>query len=279
MSAVQRLTVQLLGPVTLLNASVPILVQGQRQLRFLTSLALRPGQFVTKEAIIQDSWDSEPPRTVSGQLQTSAWKIRAALREAGLPKDVLTSNNLGYQLHVPVERIDLFVFRDVLRDVRALCARGEYDAAVLKLDAGLSMWKGTALADVASGRLRLQAEGLDRERAAAIELRTQIDIEMQRYEEAIGRLTELLDQDPLREDLYVWLMKAYYGAGRPADAIQVFHRAKEMLREQIGISPGVRLKEALQSVLHQDELFPTSSPAFSRTPKVPALPLRPALSA
>lgn len=279
MSAVQRLTVQLLGPVTLLNASVPILIQGQRQLRFLTSLALRPGQFVTKEAIIQDSWDSEPPRTVSGQLQTSAWKIRAALREAGLPKDVLTSNHLGYQLHVPVERIDLFLFRDALRDVRALCARGEYDAAVVKLDACLSMWKGTALADIASGRLRLQAEGLDRERAAAIELRTQIDIEMERYDEAIGQLSELLDQDPLREDLYVWLMKAYYGAGRPADAIQVFHRAKEMLREQIGISPGVKLKDALQAVLHQDEYFLTSASAFSRTPKASATHLRSAMSA
>ncbi|MEU5348338.1 BTAD domain-containing putative transcriptional regulator, partial [Streptomyces sp. NPDC020766] len=31
------------------------------------------------------------------------------------------------------------------------------------------------------------------------------------------------------------LMKAYYAEGRQADAIQVFHRAKDILREQIGI--------------------------------------------
>lgn len=36
-------------------------------------------------------------------------------------------------------------------------------------------------------------------------------------------------------------MKAYYGEGRQADAIRVFHRAKEILREQIGINPGARL--------------------------------------
>lgn len=65
-------TIRLLGPVTLVKGSVPIPIRGQRQRRFLASLALRPGQVISKEAIIEDSWDGEPPLTVSGQLQTSA---------------------------------------------------------------------------------------------------------------------------------------------------------------------------------------------------------------
>ncbi|MGW1884442.1 AfsR/SARP family transcriptional regulator [Streptomyces sp. NPDC001970] len=255
MNSARRLTVQLLGPVALLNAGVPIPIQGQRQVRFLAALALKPGQVVTKEAIIADSWDGEPPRTVSGQLQTSTWRIRTALEAAGLARDVLVSHRLGYQLHVPADRIDLFVFREAVKEIRELYARGDFEAAGQRIESVLAMWKGAALTDVTSGRLRLHAECLDRERAAAIELRARIDIGRAKFEDAIAQLSELVDQDPLREDLYIGLMKAYYGAGRQADAIQIFHRAREILRDQIGINPGVKLKATMQAVLQQDELY------------------------
>ncbi|MER6999318.1 BTAD domain-containing putative transcriptional regulator [Streptomyces sp. NPDC000410] len=253
MSSRNNLTIQLLGPVTLLRDNIPIFIRGQRQRRFLASLALKPGQVISKEAIIEDSWDGEPPLTVSGQLQTSAWMIRTALTEAGLTRDALGSHDLGYELQVPSDRIDVFVFRDAVRSVRELHARGEHRTAAEQLDAALALWKGAALTDVTSTRLRMRGEALDRERMAAAELRALIDVGLGYYGEAIAQLSELVDRDPLREDLYVGLMKAYYGEGRQADAIQVFHRAKEILREQIGINPGARLREVMQAILRQDE--------------------------
>ncbi|GHH81103.1 hypothetical protein GCM10018793_37830 [Streptomyces sulfonofaciens] len=248
-----NLMIQLLGPVTLLRDNRPICIRGERQRRFLASLALNPGQVVSKESIMADSWDGEPPLTVSGQLQTSAWMIRKALTEAGLTRDALGSHDLGYELHVPCQRIDAFVFRDTVRSVRALHARGQHRIAAEQLDAALALWKGTALTDVTSSRLRMKGEALDRERTAAVELRALIDVCLGHYGEAIAHLSELIDRDPLREDLYVGLMKAYYGEGRQADAIQVFHRAKGILREQIGITPGAKLREVMQAVLRQDE--------------------------
>ncbi|MEU7056913.1 BTAD domain-containing putative transcriptional regulator [Streptomyces sp. NPDC046197] len=239
--------------MTLLRDGNPIFVRGQRQRRFLASLALKPGQVISKDEIIEDSWDGDPPLTVSGQLQTSAWMIRTALVEAGLARNALGSHDRGYELRVPPQRIDLFVFRDAVRGVRQLYARGLYEQASEQLDAALALWSGTALADVTSSRLRRKGENLEEERSAAVELRALIDVGLGHYNQAIAQLSELVDHDPLREDLYVSLMKAYYAEGRQADAIQVFHRAKEILREQIGINPGVKLREAMQAVLRQDE--------------------------
>ncbi|MET7823097.1 BTAD domain-containing putative transcriptional regulator [Streptomyces sp. NPDC005386] len=253
MNSRTSLTIQLLGPVTLVRNGIPIPIRGQRQRRFLASLALKPGQVTTKEAIIEDSWDGEPPLTVSGQLQTSAWMIRTALADAGLTRDALASHTLGYELRVPADRIDVFVFREAVRHVRELHARGQYKSASESLDGALGMWRGAALTDVTSSRLRMKGDALDRERTAAAELRALIDVGLGHYGEAISQLSELVDHDPLREDLYAGLMKAYYGEGRQADAIRVFHRAKEILREQIGINPGSRLRELMQAILQQDE--------------------------
>ncbi|MER5356917.1 BTAD domain-containing putative transcriptional regulator [Streptomyces sp. NPDC002785] len=41
--------------------------------------------------------------------------------------------------------------------------------------------------------------------------------------------------------------------GRQADAIQVRHRAKKILREQTGVTPGARMTKVMQAILRQDE--------------------------
>ncbi|MFF1832876.1 BTAD domain-containing putative transcriptional regulator [Streptomyces sp. NPDC058231] len=247
------MSVQLLGPVALMNGDSRVLVRGQRQLRFLATLALRPGQVVSKEILIEESWDGEPPRTVSGQLQTSVWMIRGALRQAGAACEVLTSHDLGYQLLVSPCDVDVFAMRETIQHVRSLFGRRDFRGAADELDTALGMWRGSTMAGVTSSRLRLRAGALDRERMAAVELRALIDIELGRFDDAIARLTELTEQEPLREDLYVGLMRAYYAVGRQADAIQAFHRAKGLLREQIGIAPGEKLRRVMQAVLQQDE--------------------------
>ncbi|MEU8540168.1 BTAD domain-containing putative transcriptional regulator [Streptomyces sp. NPDC048717] len=255
MSSWNNVTIRLLGPVALVQDGLPVPMQGQRQRRFLASVALRAGQVVSKETISEDSWDGEPPLTVSGQLQTSAWMIRKVLTQAGLPRDVLGSHDRGYELRAPLEAIDLFMFRDLVRTARELHLRGKHHEAAQRLDTGLALWRGPALADVTSSRLRLQAEVLEEERTSAVELYAQTDLGLGRFTQAISRLNGLIHRDPFREDLYADLMKAYYAEGRQADAVQVFHQAKKLLREQIGINPGAPMTKVMQAILRQDERF------------------------
>ncbi|MCI0386763.1 BTAD domain-containing putative transcriptional regulator [Streptomyces sp. CNQ085] len=261
MSTWNGVTIQLLGSVSLLKETVRIPIRGQRQRRFFASLALRPGQVISKEAIIEDSWGDDPPVTVSGQLQTTAWMIRTALREAGVGRDALGSSDRGYELRVPLASVDLFAFREAVRSARESYKQGRYEEASERLDAALTLWKGSAFADVTSSRLRLRAKSLEDERTAAAELRALVDFGLGYYSDAIARLSELVHRDPYREDLYVSLMRAYYAEGRQADAIQVFHRAKDILREQIGISPGERMTSVMQAILRQDEKVLLAAPA------------------
>ncbi|MFP3991466.1 AfsR/SARP family transcriptional regulator [Streptomyces sp. E11-3] len=177
--------------------------------------------------------------------------IRGAFEEVGVDRGILESQSLGYQLRLDAAQVDVFVFRDAMREVREFCQAGEYRSASTRLDEALAMWRGAALADVTSLRMRARAETLDRERAAAWEQRARIDVRLGRHDEAIARLERLVADDPLREDLYVGLMHAYYDAGRQADALAVFHQAKRTLMDEIGILPGRRLRDTMQAVLDQ----------------------------
>ncbi|MEU5092347.1 AfsR/SARP family transcriptional regulator [Streptomyces sp. NPDC021356] len=129
---------------------------------------------------------------------------------------------------------------------------GDVPAAASGLDRALGLWQGPALADLDSDRLRARGRALDRERTAALELRAQADVLLGRFTEAVAQLEELVAADPLREDLHALLMRAFYGAGRQADAIAAFHRASRALREEIGVAPGRLLRSTMRAVLEED---------------------------
>ena len=70
---------------------------------------------------------------------------------------------------------------------------------------------------------------------------------------AIGPLTELTANHPFHEGLWSLLMTALYRAGRQADALAAFRRARRHLVEQLGVEPGPHLRDLEALILDHDE--------------------------
>ena len=57
---------------------------------------------------------------------------------------------------------------------------------------------------------------------------------------------------PMRESFWALLMCAQYRAGRQADALASYQRARTTLADELGIDPGPALQELERLILAQD---------------------------
>ncbi|MDQ7807805.1 BTAD domain-containing putative transcriptional regulator [Amycolatopsis sp. A133] len=226
---------RVLGPVRVLGGGRPIGPSGPRQERILAALLLGAGRVVPVSRLVDVVWDGEPPATAVRQVRNLTTALRRALVAAGAGEDVLTAEGPGFALRPGV--FDLHAFEE-------LANRGEYRAA-------LDCWRGPALAGVDSAALRPDAERLEERRLAVLEqcLAAEVDAG---DGHAVAELTALVAEHPLREGFVGLLMRALHHAGRQADAIDVFQRAKRRLADELGIAPGAMLRARYERLLHDE---------------------------
>jgi Bacterial transcriptional activator domain len=74
----------------------------------------------------------------------------------------------------------------------------------------------------------------------------------------VAELEGLTRRHPLRERLRAQLMRALYGSGRQADALEVYRQTRSLLVDELGIEPSPALQKLEQAVLRHD---PSLAPA------------------
>ncbi|MBB4747459.1 DNA-binding SARP family transcriptional activator [Actinoplanes lobatus] len=220
----------------------------------LAMLLLRPGRIVGVGELTEAVWGAEPPATARGQLQTCVSRLRRIL-----PDGVILTDPAGYGIRVDPGDLDSAEFLRLVEEARTAAperARTAYRAA-------LDLWSGPACAEIDAPEVRQAAAMLDERRALAVEDWVDLELAAGQARELLGELAALVDRFPLRERLRGQLMLALFRAGRQADALAEFRRARDTLRDELGIDPGPELQE-----LHRD-LLAGSVPAAAARPSAP----------
>src|SRR5439155_19780875 len=137
---------------------------------------------------------------------------------------------------------------------RAKEADGEAASSLLR--EALALWRGPPLAEFGYEPFaQVEIARLEDLRLAALEERIEADLARGRHAEVIGELEGLIVEHPLRERLRGQLMLALYRAGRQAEALEAYQRARRVLVEELGIEPGRTLRELEGAILRQDPLL------------------------
>ncbi|HEX7625432.1 MAG TPA: BTAD domain-containing putative transcriptional regulator [Gaiellaceae bacterium] len=245
---------RILGPLEVSDGDRPVAVAGAKPRALLAALLIRSGQTVSAERLIDELWGDDPPETAANTLQVYVSQLRRALGPGTIER-----RSSGYALGASRAQIDLARFEDLVESARA----AEPPAAAAALHEALSLWRGEPEVDGARlGELRL----------AALEARIDADLALGRHAELVPELQVLVAEEPLRERLRAQLLLALYRAGRQAEALAEYARARATLVEELGVEPGPELQRVHRAVLaHADEgaphlVLPTSLP-------VPATPL------
>jgi DNA-binding SARP family transcriptional activator len=235
---------RLLGPLEAVADGEPIQLGGQKQRALLALLLVDANRVVSTDRLVDALWGEEPPRTAVTSLQNFVSQLRKLLGP-----ETLVTRPPGYQLSIAPEQLDLERFRRLVDE-----ARGEPpDVRAARLRQALALWRGPPLADLEfESFAQPEIARLEELRLAVLEDRIEAELEAGRHSELIGELEALADEHPLRERIRGQLMVALYRSGRQAEALQIYHDARRVLVEELGIDPSAGLQQLHGAILRQD---------------------------
>jgi DNA-binding SARP family transcriptional activator/Tfp pilus assembly protein PilF len=250
-----------LGPVQVRVGEGGVVVTARRERTLLAMLLLHANRVVPVDELVDALWPADPPREARGQVQGCVHRLRQQFARAGVAGQVIATGHGGYRAAVDPEHLDLLEFRRLVTAARAAARGGRQDEAVDCYRAALALWRGPALSDIDSHVLRQAATALDEERLQVQEERIRAELAAGAAGQLAGDLTGLVRQHPHREGLHHALMLALYRAGRQADALAAYRKARELLREELGTEPGPELRRLHRAILNRDPALDLAAPA------------------
>lgn len=254
------LHIQLLGPVAAHVDGRAIPLGGVKQRVLLARLAISLGRPVQPEQLIEDVWESRPPKDPQHALQAHISRLRSRLG------DHVDFSHGGYRLGAAEVEVDATTFQALADEGRTHLHAHRSGAAATRLRSALGLWRGPALADLgAVAGLRPFAVRLDELRRSVRADRIDAELACGDPASLVGELRELVEADPEQERAWHQLIVALAASGRRSDALDAYRGARDALIEHQGIEPSERLVRLHQALLH-DEPVPGSSPHVPPAP-------------
>ncbi|PZF79423.1 AfsR/SARP family transcriptional regulator [Jiangella anatolica] len=248
-----------LGPVAVYgDDGVPVPVASAKQRLLLAVLLSRRNTLVSTDTLVDAVWDGRPPRSARANLHSYVHRLRRLLGESRIVHE-----RSGYRLVVRPAEADDEEFERLVVEGRDALADGDVERSAELAHRAVALWRGPrAYTDVADcAAVEPEASRLDELRLTAVELRIDAGLARGRHDLLVGELTALVAAHPLRQRLHARLMLALHRAGRPAEALDVYRRARATLVEELGLEPGPELRELERAILADDPALAPPGPA------------------
>lgn len=232
-------------------------------------LAINAGRSIPTEQLIDWLWsDGSAPAGAKGVIQVNASRLRRQL-----PRDVTIVGRRGsYTLHGAAPLTDAALFEEMVKGARRE-GRDADGTFVAQVAGALALWRATPLEGIDDLQI------VQRERTRLEELRR--DVEEEHLEARLdgGALTSaarsgppqadivaycraLVEGAPYRENRWRLLMLCLYGADRQAEALAAYSDAVRLLRDELGVDPGIALRKTHERILlHDPHLAATAQAA------------------
>jgi predicted ATPase len=246
---------RMLGPLAALDGGVELALGAPKQRALLATLLLHGGRSVPRARLIDTLWGDHPPESAVNSLQLYVHGLRRTLGA-----DAIETQGTGYRLAMGGGRLDLDRFRSLVADARAALQDGRPAVAATSVSEALALWRGPALSDLEGEPVMLDAAALDDLHIDAIELRGDVELALGRHRELLADLEPAIELHPYRERLREQLLLALYRSGRQKEALERYQAVRTLLRDELGIEPGPRLRAMERSMLQQDPALDAPTP-------------------
>jgi len=246
-----RFELGILGPFQVcVDRGVPTALGGLRQRAVLAVLALRANEVVSTDRLVDELWGESAPAKAAHTVQVFVSRLRSALGPAG---ERLVTRPPGYVLELEMNELDSARCEQLYETARSDLNAGDAASAAALLGEAQALWRGPPLAEFTYEPFaQATVARLEELRLNCREELIEAQLALGLHTEVVSELEALIREQPLRERPRSQLMLALYRCGRQAEALEEFQRARRMLVENLGIEPGLALRELEQAILQQD---------------------------
>ena len=241
-----RLTVEN-GAARLEQAELPGR-QGRLALAYLALFRTRP---VPRDELLDALWPEGAPPSADSALSAVVSKLRSGFARIGLDGTSALEAAAGcYALRLPAGSVvDVESAANSLDRAEGALRSGNLELA----------WSGATVATAIVRRPLLPGEDAawietQRRRLRDVLLRAYdclVEVWLQRGDTTLAIVTArtALDIAPFRESGHRRLMRAHAAAGDRAEALRVYEECRQLLREELGVSPSPETQEVYEALL------------------------------
>lgn len=262
--------IHVLGPMTVFDEESEPVILPPKPRKLLALLAVNADRAISVNALMQELWGNNPPRTATATIQTYIGHVRRILAEAlrtsvaVVSEEILITEGSSYVLSTSRVALDITEYELLAEEGTAAVERGEFDRGSDLLRRALALWRGPALVNVEAGELlSARIVHLDESLICVEEQRIYADLQRGAHRTLVPELTGLTARHPLHENFHRHLMLALYRSGRRAEALAVMRRLRTRLVEELGLEPSPFLIQLEQDILRGEPSLDEPEPGFT----------------
>ena len=214
-------------------------------------LALHRHRTVHRDELLTAIW---PDESGDSGLDPIISKLRGMLRAAGLAAGAGIDVSAGtVALQLPSAAwIDVEAAANALDEAEGALRRHDINAAWGRANTAVIITRRPLLPTVEAPWIESQRATLRAMQLRALQCLVSVTANNHEPLLAIQHAAEMVELEPFRETAYQLLMRMHAAAGDRAEALRVFAKCRELLREELGVSPSPQTEAVYLEILRAE---------------------------
>ena len=215
-------------------------------------LAVNRHRTVHREELMGAIWPADSPAQTDAALDAILSKLRSMLKSVGLPGGVAVSSGaIALQLP-PSAWIDLEACVNALDEAEGALRRQDLGTAWSLANVAVVISRRSFLPDAEAPWIESQRNTLRAQQLRALQCLVTVSAGNHEPLLAIQHAIEIVALDPFKETAYQLLMKMHAAAGDRAEALRVFAKCRQLLRDELGVSPSPQTEAVYLEILRAE---------------------------
>ncbi|MBY0497646.1 MAG: DNA-binding protein [Cyanobacteria bacterium] len=215
-------------------------------------LALHRHRPVHRSELMGAIWPDDAPAQTDPALDAILSKLRSTLKSARVGGGIgVSSGTVTLQLPSDVW-LDLEAAANALDEAEGALRRRDVSSAWSLANVAVVISRRPFLPDVEAPWIEAQRSALRTMQMRALQCLVTVSASNAEPLLAIQHAQEMVELDPFRETAYQLLMKMHAAGGDRAEALRVFAKCRELLRDELGVSPSPQTEAVYLEILRAE---------------------------